>query len=282
MYLSIGFFLAGMLGCQSSTYSPDSPTEASVSDLTANFGGLETELVLLNESWAGENPLPSDSVMVTVKLEVRNLSTDPQSFDPKDFELRTLIAGQPSTGPTWGITIHGRSPRIMSAILQPQEELSGWLTFEIPKHLYPEELVWNVEPDIALNVPLPYGGFTRLLSAIILGEVTDQSGEPVADARVVVTPVHPSLSPDDSSTFERCSGRPAASVETTTDASGEYELEINGGSSSVVCVDVLVIPPLGSGLAEGRRNGETIMPGDLPSTLVESPELRVDVQLQDL
>lgn len=277
-YTSVLILLLGIsVGCD----SPHGIEEGFVEDLTARFDGLEAELIHFNYSWVPrEGSVPDeDSVFMTLQVEVRNDSAEPRSVEPENFEIRTLLAGRASEGPTWSVIHQGRDPRLVAQVLEPGEESSGWLTFQVPKGLYAEELIWIPAPTSALTIVFPSGPVDRLLDAIVFGKVTDPNGSPVSGARVLVTPVHPPFFPGDTAMFGDCEGHPARSVEALTSSTGRYQISILGGSSSLICVDVQVSAPPASELADARVGGATVVPVQESSGIMELPEVRVDVRL---
>lgn len=266
-------------GCEDSPLQPDI-TRLAIGTVTAEFHGLEVELLKYNLSWfpRDESPRPEETeVFTTFHIRVRNGSTESRALRRTDFRYRTLVFPV-GNGPVWDSFDGGRTPRLEEGTLGPQEEVRGWLTYRVSKGEYADELLWWPQQDVAFAIYLPPdGSASRFQHSLVFGRVTDAEGRPVEGAQVLVTPVDPDVS-GNISEVGNCAGGPRSIQEVHTDLSGWYRASLESHLSDRLCIDVQVMAPPGSGLADARAGGGIVVPGQ-ETAFAQAPEIRIDVTL---
>jgi hypothetical protein len=166
-------------------------TRLPIGTVTADFEGLEIELLKYNLGWfpRDESPPPpaEDEVFTTFFIRVRNGSVRPHAVLPASFRYRT-IAESPGRGPTWDASLEGRAPGLQEGVLAPGDEVEGWVTYRVPKGEIPDELLWSPSPDVAFAIYLPpVRSLSRIERALVFGRVTEEAGNPVPGVEVQVT-----------------------------------------------------------------------------------------------
>lgn len=242
---------------------------------TASFLETDVSLIRYNLSWfpRDASPLPqTDHVFVTVLFEINNHSTSSRSVSLESFVLRTLD-DELHEGPTWPSLPHGRTPRLEGGTLPSGEIMEGWLTYEIPRSLIPEELLWIPREDIAFAIEVPWFQGGRSEESFVFGRVTDASGAPLVDTLITITPVRTlPVDPGPISDVGECRGTPQEPLETRTDESGWYEATIGSTHTDQFCIDVHRASD-----PEPRSAG-SVKPAH-STELQETSEVRIDLTL---
>jgi len=277
--LGISLLLSAGGGCDGHSLEP--PFLGYVEGNTAYSDGLEVTMVMYNFSWfpKDDSPMPAEgSLYVAALVAVENTSDQPRSFTPASLAWRTLVPGKPGFGPLWEPTPRGRSPLLPGGILVPSESVEGWLTFEVPRGEYADQLVWRPSPGVTLGIDIPSSlvSLRHQYRAVVFGRVSDPTGAPVDAARIAITLVDISVGDE---VVGDCRGYSHGVSELESDATGWYDapLEIvtTGGP---FCVDLRVSPPAGRGLGSVAISGRGLII-DQPIPDSEPPELRIDALL---
>lgn len=251
-----------------------------IGTVSVGFDGLEVELVRYNLGWfpRDDSPLPAeDEVFTTFLVRVRNGAAGPRAVRPASFRYRTFAVAA-GRGPTWDPSPGGRGPRLEEGMLAPGDEVEGWVTYVVPKGEIPDELLWSPSPEAAFAIYLPpVHSLSRTERALVFGRVTDAAGVSVPGAEVQVTAVDSDISGDPSQIGD-CTGFPLFVEQAGTDPSGWYSAQLETIHSSQLCIDVQATAPSGSGLANARDGGGTVIP-DQETPFAEAPEIRVDIVL---
>lgn len=82
----------------------------------------------------------SDNRLIAVEVFLKNTGTDPLSYSPSDFVLK-----DPTTGKIYYYSVPAQSSEFAGGTLQPGEEASGYVTFELPKEL--QDLILLYQSD---------------------------------------------------------------------------------------------------------------------------------------
>lgn len=245
---------------------------------TAYFDSVSVTLDSFNYSWfpRDDSQQPAaDEFFVTVRLEIRNYSAAPRTIDPGTLWVLAVGAGVDPPSVLWsGIEI-GRTPRLAGRSLTPGEVLAGWRTFPIPRTaLYIDGVEWRPRPGVSLSIPF-YGGVARAGVGQVFGRVMDASGRAVPGARVEITKVLSSGLGDQP--IGNCVGFAGSASVAETDSNGWYALMQGATHYSKACLDIRVVPPASTGLADAHLTGE--MWFSVLSVGEEPPESRIDVIL---
>ncbi len=274
-HLASGSLLLLSGACPDSPTGPD-PTLVVVEGSTATHQDIDVRLERFNLSWypGDDSPFPSEGdVFVTLLIEITNRSDAPWPIRPDEFALRTLTNELPlHAGPTWRLYHGGRTPRVGGRSVPPGKSVAGWLTFEVPRGLVPEELLWSPTPDVVFGVEVRWWLFTsRTDESLLFGYVRDASGSPLSGMRLTITPLEtvPGI-PGAEMTVGDCTGVLHTILEAETDASGRYEMIVGSIHTGELCIDVHAV---GDSL---HRVSGSVRPGN-PSELEEVPQLRLDL-----
>ena len=275
--LAYGFLVFASVGCQEGPTGPV-PTLVVVEGSTVTHEGIDLRFQRFNLSWYPEDdsPHPSDGeVFATLLIEVTNHSDTPRPIRADEFALRTLSNELPfHAGPTWTLHDGGRAPRVEGVVVQPGESLEGWLTFEVPRGLLPEELLWSPTERVAFALEVRWWlSAVRTDESRLFGYVRDAAGSPLPGVRLTITPLEtvPGIAGADT-TVGDCTGALHDVLEVVTDASGWYEVIVGSIHSDELCIDV---HPVGDTL---HRVSGSVRPGK-PSEVAETPELRLDLKV---
>ena len=159
-------------------------------------------------------------------------------------------------------------------MVQPGESLEGWLTFEVPRSLLPEELLWLPTERVAFALEVRWWLSTaRTQESRLFGYVRDAEGSPVPGVPLTITPLEtvPGI-PGSETTVGDCTGVLHSIREAVTDASGRYEVIVGSIHSAELCIDV---HPEGDTL---HRVSGDVSPGNA-TEVAEIPELRLDLTI---
>lgn len=271
--------LVGLVGCEGSPVASEPELVVVKGVAVQHDDGLELRLLRYSESWYPRDdalrPEPGE-VFMTFLVEVRNGGTDIVSSSPNDFALRTF-EGTRHEGPVWVPHPVGREPVLSGATLAPGASVEGWLTFHVPELAHLDELLWQPANDViyAINLPPPHP-IRRWGEALVFGRVQDPAGEPLSDAKILITTfsVIPA-NPNQRTTVGECTGNLLTTWETKTGEDGWYEQLLSAVHVDLMCVDVQVIPARETGFPSARAAG-TVRLG-LPIPMIEPPEVRVDL-----
>ncbi|HJU86151.1 MAG TPA: hypothetical protein VJ788_02140 [Gemmatimonadota bacterium] len=274
-HLASASLLLVLVACRNGPTGPD-PTLVIVEGSTATYQGIDVSLQRFNLSWypADDSPFPSEGdVFATLLVEITNRSAAPQVIGADQFALRTLSNELAlHEGPVWALYDGGRAPRVEGFTVPPREALSGWLTFEVPRGLIAEELLWTPAETLAFALEVRWWlSAVRTDESLLFGYVRDASGSPLPGMRLTITPLEtvPGI-PGAETTVGDCTGVLHDVLETETDAGGRYEVTVGSIHSGELCIDV---HPVGDPL---HRVSGFVSPGK-PSEVAETPQLRLDL-----
>ncbi len=275
--LPYGFLFLASVACREGPTGPD-PTLVVVEGSTATHEGVDLQFQRFNLSWypADDSPHPSDGdVFATLLIEVTNRSDVPRPIRADEFALRTLSNELPfHAGPTWALYDGGRTPRVEGMVVPPGESLEGWLTFEVPRGLIAEELLWSPTEQLSFALEVRWWLSTaRTQESRLFGYVRDAEGSPLPGVPLTITPLEtePGI-PGAETTVGDCTGVLHEVREAVTDASGRYEVIVGSIHSAELCIDV---HPEGDTL---HRVSGDVSPGNA-TEVAEIPELRLDLTI---
>lgn len=284
------FALLTSLTCKG---SPVAPEVGPVEGLTARFNGLNVTLVQYNPSWypRDDSPAPGlHEVFLTALLEVRNESNTVRSVQMTDFRLQIIPHSAVERQQLFWPTIEsGRMPRLPDGDLPPGEVLHGWVTFRVPQIQYSDpriwfdrtadKVVWQPNPRIMFPITLPEGGgLMPDYHALIFGKVTDRRGEPLRDASVELTFLDPFLGPSPS-LHEHCYGEDYWTTMSPTDENGWYKAMLSLRPDAFCVIARATPPAVRPDLSPADTSGLWMKPGNDEALEIETPELRIDLQL---
>ena len=276
-YPAYGFLLLASVDCREGPTGPDS-TLVVVEGSIASFQDTDVHLQRFNLSWypRDDSPHPSDGdVFATLLIEVTNRSDASRLIRADEFALRTLSNELPfHAGPTWTLYGGGRTPRVEGVVVPPGESFSGWLTFEVPRRLLAEELLWSPTELLSFALEIRWWLSTaRTQESRLFGYVRDAAGSPLPGVSLTITPLEtvPGI-PGEETTVGNCTGALHEVREAVTDASGRYEVIVGSIYTGELCIDV---HPEGDTL---HRVSGDVGPGN-SSELAEIPELRLDLTI---
>lgn len=275
--LPYGFLLLASVGCQEGPTGPD-PSLVVVEGSTATHEGVDLQFQRFNLSWypADDSPHPSEGdVFATLLIEVTNRSDVPRPIRADEFALRTLSNELPfHAGPRWALYGGGRTPRVEGVVIPPGASLEGWLTFEVPRGLLAEELLWSPTEQRSFALEVRWWLSTsRTQESRLFGYVRDAAGSPLSGVPLTITPLEtePGI-PGAETTVGDCTGVLHEVREAVTDASGRYEVIVGSIHSAELCIDV---HPEGDAL---HRVSGDVSPGNA-TEVAEIPELRLDLTI---
>lgn len=279
VFLAYGFLLLASVGCREAPTGPD-PTLVVVDGSIATHEDVDLRFQRFNLSWypADDSPHPSDgNVFATLLIEVTNRSDAPRRIRSDEFVLRTLSNELPfHAGPIWLLHDGGRTPRVEGMVVPPGESLEGWLTFEVPRGLLAEELVWSPTERLSFALEVRwYLSTARTQESRLFGYVHDAAGSPLPDVPLTITPLEtePGI-PGAETTMGDCTGVLHSIREAVTDMSGRYEVIVGSIHSAELCIDV---HPEGDTL---HRVSGDVSPGNA-TEVAEIPELRLDLTIRE-
>jgi hypothetical protein len=244
----------------------------------ATFHDTDVDFQRFNLSWypTDDSPRPSDGdVFATLLIEITNHSGAPRSIRASEFRLRTLSDELlPHAGPTWALLDGGRTPRVADTTVPPGGSLAGWLTFQVPRGLLADELLWSPAERLVFALEFRWWSTARTEESLIFGSVRDASGAPLPGVRLTITPLEtvPGI-PGAETTVGECRGVLHDIHEVVTDESGWYEVIVGSIHSAELCIDV---HPVADSL---HRAAGSVRPGKT-TEVAETPQLRLDLVVE--